>query len=119
MIKIRSLYLLSLFLLFFLGIFLIINSNTMMAMETSSSCLTQKTMATKNESFELLTNQKSLEEKIYFFRNKKSLNLDEQKQIRKLEYIKFEQKNCQICKKNSKLNKKVTFNLKTFVKIIK
>ncbi|PQP79835.1 hypothetical protein C6B37_00835 [Candidatus Phytoplasma phoenicium] len=120
MIKIRNLYLLSLFSLFFLGIFLIINANTMMAMQTSSSFLVQQTLAIKNESFRLLIKQKTLKDKLNFFRNKKSLTSDEQKTMSKLEfeYIELKQKICQIYKKNSKINKKVTFNLKPFVKII-
>ncbi len=117
----KQLYLLTIVLFIFLGLFLFTNNNQVMAMDNKKNYIKNKKTPTdiKNELFNLLTNKKELEDKIHYLRNKKQVNRSERNIVLKLEieHNEIKSKISEIYKNNSKISK-VTFNLKPLIKII-
>ncbi|MDV3178562.1 MAG: SVM family protein [Sweet potato little leaf phytoplasma] len=111
---------LKLFLVIILRLLLMINNNQVMAIKKQELISDNKNMNIKL--LELSIQQKQLEEQIYYFRNHKkpNLNLADTKEILKLEqqYIQLKERKNEIYKNISQKTKKVTFNLKPFIKII-
>ncbi|MDV3166445.1 MAG: SVM family protein ['Waltheria sp.' little leaf phytoplasma] len=116
----NKLHFLKIFLVIILELLMITNNNQVKAMKKQELISHNKNMNIKL--LELSIQQKQLEEKIYYFRNNKkpNLNLADAKEILKLEqkYIQLKEKKYEIDKNISKKTKKVTFNLKPFIKII-
>ncbi|MDO8059444.1 SVM family protein ['Crotalaria aegyptiaca' phytoplasma] len=116
----NKLYFLKLFLVIILGLLLMTNNNQVMAIKKQELISDNKNMNIKL--LELSIQQKQLEEEIYYFRNNKNpnLNLADTKEILKLEEknLQLKEKKSEIYKNISKKTKKVTFNLKPFIKII-
>ncbi|QLL36893.1 MAG: putative secreted protein [Candidatus Phytoplasma australasiaticum] len=116
----NKLHFLKLFLVIILGLLLMANNNQVMAIKKQEFISDNKNMNIKL--LELSIQQKQLEEEIYYFRNNKNpnLNLTDAKEILKLEEKKFKlkEKKSEIYKNISQKTKKVTFNLKPFIKII-
>ncbi|MDO8054056.1 SVM family protein ['Opuntia sp.' phytoplasma] len=116
----NKLHFLKLFLVIILGLLLMANNNQVMAIKKQEFISDNKNMNIKL--LELSIQQKQLEEEIYYFRNNKNpnLNLADAKEILKLEEKKFKlkEKKSEIYKNISQKTKKVTFNLKPFIKII-
>nr|ARE29777.1 AYWB SAP21-like protein [Crotalaria phyllody phytoplasma] len=111
---------LKLFLVIILRLLLMINNNQVMAIKKQELISDNKNMNIKL--LELSIQQKQLEEQIYYLRNHKkpNLNLADTKEILKLEqqYIQLKERKNEIYKNISQKTKKVTFNLKPFIKII-
>ncbi|MDO8060096.1 SVM family protein [Candidatus Phytoplasma citri] len=116
----NKLHFLKLFLIIILGLLMMTNNNQVMAIKKQEFISDNKNMNIKL--LELSIQQKQLEEEIYYFRNNKNpdLNLADTKKILKLEEknLQLKEKKSEIYKNISQKTKKVTFNLKPFIKII-
>ncbi|MEK0311846.1 SVM family protein ['Bituminaria bituminosa' little leaf phytoplasma] len=118
MIKLaKKLYLFKLFVFIYLGFLFIFNKHSVMAMEKQNVIDDKISINMRKKLFEILIQQKQLEEKIQYFRINANLNI---KEILELEQnnIKLKAKISEIKKNISKKSKKVTFNLKPSIKII-
>ncbi|MDO8057643.1 SVM family protein [Candidatus Phytoplasma gossypii] len=116
----NKLHFLKLFLVIILSLLLMMNNNQVMAIKKQELISDNKNMNIKL--LELSIQQKQLEEEIYYFRNNKNpnLNLADTKEILKLEEknLQLKEKKSEIYKNISQKTKKVTFNLKPFIRII-
>ncbi|MDO8064326.1 hypothetical protein [Candidatus Phytoplasma bonamiae] len=86
-------------------------------MEKQNVIAHQTSINIRKELFEILTQQKQLEEKIQYFRSNVNPNVKEILELEK-NNIKLKAKISEIQKNISKKSKKVTFNLKPSIKII-